>query len=44
MKTIIKWYVFGKTMESVFPNFNAASETLEMLIGNGIEFTVTYKF
>lgn len=44
MKTVISWHVFGKDMVSVFNSFTDATETLEMLIGNNIEFSVSYKF
>ena len=42
MKTVITWHVFGKDMRSVYTSFTAAAATLEMLIGNGIPFSVEY--
>lgn len=44
MKTVITWYVFGKNMVSTFNSFADAVDTLEMLIGNNIEFSVSYKY
>ena len=43
MKTIVKWHTLGRDIETIFSNFEEASDCLEMLINNYISFSVSYK-